>query len=186
MKHDQIVRILVVCFAFSTLALPALGQRTVRTPAHGVPGTLDPKTGVFTAFAPAVAQDAETAGLTATTFTGKLVLNIAITISSALPTTDTISCEGNATVVDNAVGGGNFLFETGAINATRTGSTATCTVTIPYSWPLVTASSDMMTLTYTVTSNPAVSPWRNSSQGLGTFKIPASGTTTTLAVKSTI
>ena len=188
MKNNLLSHLLVICFAFSTLALPVYGQAARPIASSGVAGTLDPKTGIFTAFLPSVAQDPQDTSFTATTYNGKLVFNFTITVASSLPSTAMISCDASARVLDNPSGGGNFLSESGAVTATRNGSTATCAITIPYSWPLVTGSTDMMTLSYFISAFGGTlgSSSRSSSQGIGTFKIPSPGVTSTFAVKSTI
>ena len=189
MKKNLLSHLLVICVVISTFGLSVWGQTARPTAATGVAGTLDPKTGIFTAFLPSVAQDPQDSSFAATTYNGKLVFNITITLATSFPTTTSIICDTSARVFDNPAGGGNFLSEGGGVIATRSGSTATCTVTIPYSWPLVTGSADMMTLSYTVgTFGPLASgpTTRNSSQGIGTFKIPAPGMTSTFTVKSTL
>jgi hypothetical protein len=45
-----------------------------------------------------------------------------------------------------SLGVGANLQEAAGIVAIRSGSKATCTVTIPYSWPLTSASHDKVTL----------------------------------------
>jgi len=153
---------------------------------HKIPGTFDPKTSLFAPTPAVMATDASAAA--AVTFGGKLVFNFTITVTSAIPTTDVISCTASASVLD--LGAGILILEEAAVKATRTATTATCSVTIPYSWSLVTATTDKMSLTYVIngtgTSATTVLPSRLSSQGLGSFAIPANGTTSTFTVKATI
>lgn len=189
MTNNPLSHLLVICVAVSTLGLSVWGQTARPTAATGVAGTLDAKTGIFTAFLPSVAQDPTDASFAATTYHGKLVFNITITLATNIPTTTSVVCDTSARVLDDPSGGGNFLTEGGGVIATRSGSTATCTIVIPYSWPLVTGSTDMMTLSYSVgTFGPLATSTttRNSSQGIGTFKIPAPGVTSTFTVKATI
>ena len=189
MKSNLLSHLLTVCAMVCTLGLSVWGQTSRPTAASGVAGTLDPKTGIFTAFLPAVAQDPAESSFAATTYNGKLIVNITITLATNFPTTSSIICDVSTRVFDNPAGGGNFLSEGGGVTATRSGSTGTCTIAIPYSWPLVTGSADTMTLSYTVGTFGPLSPGpttRNSSQGIGTFKIPSPGTTSTFTVKSTI
>jgi hypothetical protein len=89
----------------------------------------------------------------------------------------------------SAPGKDHTFNESATVGATRTGSTVTCTVTIPYSWPLLTPNSDMITIAYALSS-----PVTPASQGAGvllirlgsgtvaTIKVPANGTTTTESV----
>jgi len=106
-----------------------------------------------------------------------------------VPTTDTITCRANASILDTPVTVGILTItqESGAVTATRSGSKATCTIPITYSWTLVNGPTDQMSLSYGISFGPGVaapSPLlsRNSGQGLGNFAIPANGTTTNLAV----
>jgi len=126
----------------------------------------------------------------ATTVTGKLVFTATITVSSTIPAADVISCGAQATVLDT--GSGNSIFETAAVAATRSGSTATCSVTIPYSWNLVTPTADFASLSFSVNvpatpaTPAALLPNRVSSQTLGRIPVPPNGTTTTQTLKVTI
>jgi hypothetical protein len=69
-----------------------------------------------------------------------------------------------------------------------TGTTVTCSVTIPYSWKLASGGTDTINLGYSVVSlaDPttplAEFPRRASTQRLGSIPVPVSGTTTTRAV----
>jgi hypothetical protein len=172
--------LLVVAFAAN-----AFGQQP-NAPARRIPGTLDPETKIFTPTRATLASDAIAPATTI--FGGKLVFNFTITVTSALPATDTISCTASADVVD--AGAGIVILEQASTKATRTATTATCAVTIPYSWGLATASTDRMSLTYVIngsgTTAATALPSRLSSQGLGNFAIPANGTTSTFTVKATI
>jgi len=157
---------------------------------HGIRGYLDPQTGAFhTLPHPELQEDA--APIATTTFTGKIVVNFTITIDSAIASTNKIGCQVDAALED--AGTVNFIAESAASAVTRgTATTVACSVTIPYSWKLATASTDMITLTYTITSPVEVGtvaaefPLRVSSQSLPTIKVPSSGTTTTETVTATI
>jgi hypothetical protein len=76
--------------------------------------------------------------------------------------------------------------ESGSVKATISGSTAKCTVTIPYSWPLKSASSDMISMSYAVEASGTSLATRTSSQSLPSIKVPPNGTTTTETIASTI
>ena len=126
----------------------------------------------------------------ASTVTGKLVFTTTITLSSTFPAADVIACSAQALVLDT--GSGNDIIESTEVAATKSGSTATCTVTIPYSWNLLTPTADFVNLTFSVRvpATPATAaatlPNRTNTQTLGRIPIPASGTTTTETVKVTI
>jgi len=175
-------RHLLALLFVSLVSLSTLAQ----TSTAKIAGTFDPTTKLFTPTPAVVASDASTAA--AVTFGGKLVFNFTITVTSAIPTADVISCTASADVLD--AGAGNIILEQATVKATRTATAATCTVTIPYSWSLVTGPADKMSLTYIIngtgTTVATALPSRLSSQGLGSFAIPANGTTSTFTVKATI
>lgn len=165
MKPNRIARIFVTCVAFSLLAMPVSAKSKQK---------LTP----------------EELAAVATTVTGKLVYTATITLSSTFPAADVISCTGDAILLD--LGSGSEIIETASVAATRSGTTATCTATIPYSWSLVTPTTDMVSVNFNINvpatpSTPAaLLPNRVSSRGLGSIKVPANGTTTTFTVKATI
>ena len=111
---------------------------------NGIRGYLDPRTGIFHSIPLPDLQEADVPP--PATFGGKFVFNFTITVSSTLASTAKILCEASASTEDAATL--NFITETASVTATRSGSTATCTVTIPYSWNLTSSSSDKVSLTY--------------------------------------
>jgi hypothetical protein len=128
-----------------------------------------------------------------TTFGGTFVFKITITVKSTNLGTDTIACAAGVDLIDQnpttfAING---TWEEGAaVAATRSGSTATCTVTIPYSWSLAFGSTDTVNLDYGIevpgsTANPPL-PSRLNSHSLASMHVPANGTTTTVTVAATI
>jgi len=152
---------------------------------QGILGYLDPRTGVFRTLAPAV-DTADAAPVTPTT--GKFVFNFTITVAATIAATAKIACSANASTVDLATG--NFVTEEAVVLATRSGTTATCTVNIPYSWNLGSAATDKVALTYSLQAPAAATaatafPVRLSSQSIATIAVPASGTTTTETVTAT-
>jgi hypothetical protein len=81
--------------------------------------------------------------------------------------------------------------EEASVIATRSGSTATCTVNIPYSWGLANASTDLVGLDYVIIAlNPTAGsigqPGRDHTHILADIKVPTNGTTTTINVAATI
>lgn len=174
------------CFLGMNLSL--WGQNAAAV--HGIRGYLDPQTGAFHTLPHPELQD-DAAAVATTTFTGKIVVNFTITIDSTIASTNKIGCQVEASLED--AGTANFISESAATAVTRgTATTVACSVSIPYSWKLATASTDMIGLTYTITSPveaataAAEFPLRISSQSLPTIKVPSSGTTTTEAVAATI
>ena len=182
--HRHLLALLFVSLAsISTLAQTS---SAIQTPGRAIPGTFDPKTSLFTPTPAVMASDVKAPA--ATVFGGKLVFNFTITVASTLAATDVITCSADADVLD--LGAGVPLIEEATVKATRSGTTATCAVTIPYSWSLATASTDKMSLSYVISGMGATAatalPSRLSSQGLGSFAIPANGTTSTYTIKATI
>lgn len=160
---------------------------------HGIPGYLNPKTGAFhPAPQPSAIDPTDAAAaVTLTTFTGKIVVNFTITVNSTIASANKIACSVNAFLSD--VGSANTITEGAANAVTRgTATTVACSVSIPYSWKLATASTDTVSLAWSITSPVEVAtpageyPLRTSSQSLGSIKVPSSGTTTTMAVAATI
>lgn len=153
---------------------------------NGIRGYLDPHTGIFHSMPHPDLPEADVPP--PTTFGGKFVFNFTITVSSTLASTAKIFCQASATTED--VAALNFIAETASVTATRSGSTATCTVTIPYSWNLTSSSSDKVSLTYSiiagVSSTTVPVATRTSEQSLKTISVPANGATTTEAIAATI
>jgi len=177
---------LVACFLAAGSA-SLWGQDAAASP--GVPGYLNPRTGIFHSIGRPVPQDSEP--LATTTYTGTIVVNFTITVSSAIPATDQIGCVAGASVFDTAALNG--LVDIAGTAVTRgTGTTVTCSVTLPYSWKLASGSTDSVILGYSITSpvdfsTPAGEwPHRAGSRSIGSIKVPVSGTTTTETVKARI
>jgi hypothetical protein len=157
---------------------------------HGIRGYLDPQTGAFHTMPHPDLQDGAEPPAT-TTFTGKIVVTFTITVSSTIASTTKIGCALDADVED--LGTGNFISESAASAVVRgSGTTVTCKTTIPYSWNLATQSTDMVNMSYSLTSPVAIAtaagefPLRSSSQSIPAIKVPASGTTTTIAIAATM
>lgn len=118
--------------------------------------------------------------------TGKFVYNFTISVKSTIPASQVIECLGSASVFDTS---GRTMEESAGVAATRGASTAACTVTIPYSWPLAGAGTDMVNLSFTINtpvSGPSGLPNRLSTQGFATIHVPPSGSTTTETISATI
>ena len=151
-----------------------------------IPGYLDARGG-FHVYPPALEENAEPDAVT--TFAGTIVVNFTITVTSTIPTTDKISCLVNATVFDTA--STNSILETAAVAATRSGSSATGKVSIPYSWALSSATSDQVQLSYEISAPGLLTasnglPLRTSTQNFAHIAVPKTGTTTTETVVATI
>jgi hypothetical protein len=108
-------------------------------------------------------------------------VNFKITIDSNIPTSDTISCGVQATLFETATQ--HVFDESAAVAATRSGSSATCTTTIPYSWLLTAPSQDMVTISFSLgvpaAANQPNLPNRASNQTIAIIAVPVNGVTTT-------
>jgi hypothetical protein len=116
-----------------------------------------------------------------TTYTGTFVFNFTITVKANIASTAKIQCTATAIVTDGTTSF-NEIIESDTVQATRTGSTATCSPTIPYSWNLSSGSSDKVQLGWTLSapSGSATFPQRVSEQtSFASISVPTSGSTTT-------
>lgn len=184
MHYARIPILALLCAVVLGLAIPAGGQEQQITNAgRGIFGYLDPRTGAFHPAIPQVLTNTvELASVTPTT--GKFVFNFTISVQSSLASTVGIECGASAETLD--VTTQHTVLEEAAVAATRTGSTAKCTVTIPYSWVLSTPTTDMVTLSYILsapTAAPAL-PSRTSTQTIAVIKVPLTGATTTETVSA--
>jgi hypothetical protein len=121
----------MVSHALLSSALLMAGSAWAASPQKGVPGFLDPKTGVFTAQATVPGAQGVNPDANAI-YNGTLSVKINITLKSGFPVDSQLTCTQTASVFDAA---GTYTASK-TVRATRTGSTATCTVPIYYSWLL--------------------------------------------------
>jgi hypothetical protein len=185
----RIAKSILVCVCLLGLAQPVWSQKPNETakPTPGILGYLDPKTGAFRPLVQNPVEDEEVEPALAPT-TGTFVFNFTITIASKNLGGDTILCTVDTSTFDAAA----LLTasESASVKATVTGSTAKCTVTIPYSWPLKSATTDTVSLDYSVSAvastTTSAEPVRISGQNLPTIKVPKTGATTTQTIASTI
>jgi hypothetical protein len=178
---------IVFMFLASMLGLvaPGASQSGGWGTGSGIPGYLDPRTGEFHVkpAPPAVGPQSIFPNVATT---GTLIYKFTITISSTdITTAEQIACMSTNDVFDSS---GRTFDEQKTVAATRTGSTATCTITVPYSWALSSASTDMISqdVNVTVPYSAITLPLRLSDQTLASIKVPASGTKTTTNVAFTI
>lgn len=173
-------RIIVAGLCLLALSMTAWGQnRSV----PGIPGYLDARTGTFRPMAQTI--ESEDLGPVNPT-TGKVVITLTVTLQSTFPTGEVYSCGANLTTFDTS-SGLSFL-ETDLITATKSGNTLTCTITVPYSWALVSPSTDMMMVGYTVnaTNGTSALPLRTADHGVANIRVPPNGTTTTYTLATLI
>lgn len=184
MHKKSLLTTLFVCLLPASAAFAQ--SATSMRPTPGIPGYLDARGG-FHVYPPAIEEDAQVDALT--TFAGTIVVNFTITVTSSIPTTDKISCLVSAAVFDTA--STNSIEETAAVAATRSGSTATCKVSIPYSWGLTSATTDQVALSYIISAPGLLTasnglPLRTSTQSFAHIPVPKNGATTTETVAATI
>jgi hypothetical protein len=180
----RISAVILAC-ALCCLTLPLFGQQGPGSLARSVYGRMDPRIGEPPSFRD-TPEDAEVLP-PLTTYTGKFVVNFTITISSSVPTSDTIACDVDLIVIDAS----GDITDDLSVSATRNGSTATCTVTIPYSWA-ITSTSDAVYVAYDVSAPPqpllstSTFPRRYSAHPIAKITVPANGATTTYNITPTI
>ena len=191
MNRTRISMTILGCICFAALTQTIWGQVGDQSPRavprHLTAGTTNPR--------PMVVEDnLDLALASLTTFGGTFTFKITITIKSTNLGSDTIACGATASVGDfsttTGVNSGSYV-EEAVVAATRSGSKATCTVTIPYSWGLVNGSTDLVGLSYSIELfNPTVGsgslPSRINDHSLPNMHVPANGTTTTINAAATI
>lgn len=155
-----------------------------------IPAARDPASGVV---APLEALQTPAAGVTPTASvirTGTVVVNITVTIHSALPATLRPMCFAKIGH-QAATTAWAFYDQTDGVLATRSGNTATCTVRLPFTWADVTLANQIQ-LQAEVTSNldrlatTAQPLARGSTIYLPNVAFPAEGGTRTVSVSTTL
>ena len=140
--------------------------------APSIIGFLDPQTGVIKPLMTTTASPEVAAA--SVLVTGELKITGTITIvSPSITTTIPVTCGVTALVSPD---GNGPITESATIIATRSGATATCTVLVPYEWPLQTPATDKVFLSVSVSALSTNS--RVHTRQLATFVVPANGTTT--------
>jgi len=183
----KLLTLLLLSACFLGINATLWGQDAI--PPNGIRGYLDPRTRVFHSIPHPDTLDEAAPPPAKTIFTGSIVVNFTVTVSSAIASTVPIGCVAGASLIDT--GATNIIEDIAGTAVTRgTGTTVVCSVTIPYSWGLASAATDMVNVSYSVLSPAGFStpagefPSREHSTPLAKFKVPASGTTTTLTVKA--
>ena len=181
MKTARFLLIAMCCL----IAAPAVWGQAANSPAKsGILGFLDPQTRAFRPVPPAVEDDSGV--FSATTFTGTVTVTITITVKTTQLTNFT--CTESISVLDGTTSP-VFYIESDTVTATGSGTTRTCSLSIPYSWSLTTQSSDNISTSYTVTGTTGTSglPQRFAERSpLDTRKVPANGATTALTAAVTL
>jgi len=178
----KLSNIVVLCACVLGMSAALVGQNS--SVSHGIRGYLDPKTGAFHPIPVVEDSDAEAAPAVVT-YGGKFVFKFTITVAATISATAKIACSADASVTDINGASYNFFDETASALATRSGTTATCTVNIPYSWKLASGSTDMVSLSYVISAPSEISvatdayPNRLSTASITSIKVPLNGATTT-------
>jgi hypothetical protein len=166
-----------VCLLAGTQAL--WGQNIVGT--RGLRKYYDPQARVLIALP--MEDNAAAEPPVVTTFTGTLVFNFTITLKANITSTAKIQCTATASLLDASTA--NEIVEQDTVLATRSGTTATCSPTINYSWNLGSGSTDKISLGWIISapseaSTSSALPSRVSEQlNFASIPVPVTGTTTT-------
>ena len=181
----KFMKTLIAAAGFLALAAGSFAQTAASQESAPTFGYMDAKTGMFHTLSRPL-PSAETPAVTPTT--GKIVFNVTITISSALPASAVITCLATGGVADAATG---EFSNVAAVTAKKTGTTATCTVSVPYSWDLATPAKDIVEFDLSVeatsgTLGSATFYEEAFTAPAITIKVPANGATTTETIATTI
>jgi hypothetical protein len=179
-----------------SLCLMALSQlvwsQNASTRSRGIPGYLDPSTGMFTAKAqPAEVGDVEPP-VALTEYYGKWTVTLTIQVSTTPASGDIIGCEADLEV--SAAPYGYSEGASGVSSAVKNG-VATCTLAMPYAWYISTpVTDDSVFVSYTISLNHVFTqgslsesrPDRTTSHTIGSFAMPAPGAQTTTTASARI
>jgi hypothetical protein len=172
--------------AFGCLLALVTSAFTQNTQTRRTFGYVDSRTGIFHPLNRTPLSEEAAASITPTT--GTFVFNVTITVSSALPTNAVITCGVGGGVDDLLTG--DFSNDV-QITAKRSGSTATCTVNVPYSWDLGEPTKDTVEMDLTVEATAGTSGSTGFYDEIFiapaiTMAVPKTGTTTTKDITTTI
>ena len=184
----RITKLLLICLC-CVLDAPAVWGQAANAPARpGILGYLDPHTGAFRPLPSADEAAALEPPPPLTTFGGTITVTLTITLKTTVLTNITCSAEVSVSDAITTVNP-RFIGETDTVAATGTGTSRTCVLRIPYSWALVSQSSDMMSTSYIVYGATGTTglPQRTSQLSpLDNRKVPINGTVTALTANVTL
>jgi hypothetical protein len=139
---------LLVAIALGTLGGSVAAHAQAPTTSHNRKtfGFQDSRTGVFHPLGHSEDLQAEVAAVT-TTYSGTIEVTVTATLKTALPKGDAVAC--NVDAIATSVNETNPLLDvtyddSATAIATVAGSTATCKVSIPFSWLLLTPSATVI------------------------------------------
>lgn len=152
-------------------------------------GYLNPATGNFKPYAPALPAGARSA--TVGVNTGTISVAMSLTNKSGVATTSTLQCSVQLSVVDTTTG--SYESTSYSALATVTPSSVTCTVNTPYS-VVVEPSTTRLTASLSITRLFQTSPVTSINEynyvsiyeNLPSMALPANGSTTNLTYQSVI
>lgn len=189
MKISKLWLICISCFLTAMAAYGQSGsaQTSPDQTGPGILGRFNPHTRTFHPLPQASDSAIEPPALTP--FTGTINLTITITVKSAGITNP--KCAAFVSIEDGALLGNlRSLSELDFVAATGTGTTRTCTLSVPYSWGLATQSSDVIQTSYEVGNTLVLTPTPPARTSLlvpvDSRKVPANGTVTTLTANVTL
>jgi hypothetical protein len=192
-KRNVFLALVVVLFlASAPLGFAQFGTQVLAP--HRTLGYYNSDTGLFEPLRSAT-QDLSEAAVTPTT--GTLVYKFTVTLKSPLPKNALVICSAGGAVIETSYSANEQGF---GIATLESGDTYICSVSMPYSWQLHTASTDKIVLSYKAETYEAIqvtaangtgttvmsTAGRASSQTIAEIPVPANGATTTEAVSVTL
>jgi hypothetical protein len=115
---------------------------------------------------------------------GEFSITLLTTITSVVATSTPIQCSVTASVSGSSATVFDSITEVGSVAATRSGSTATCHILMPYRWTLFD-TGDIVRLSYAVTAVTGENG-RSSESSFETIAVPANNATTTYVIDARI
>jgi hypothetical protein len=117
--------------------------------------------------------------------TGTVTADLTIHLITPLPAGDSVICNLTISTTDNPVGTPQYatLFSDSqsGVQATVSGSIATCKMNLPYEWTLSEPGSDLLAVTYSVTFFD-IAPVRAATHPFPVIAMPANDAVTHLSV----
>lgn len=114
---------------------------------HGIPGYLNPKTGMFTTRAQSEHSNAVPAlSGTGTYYYGEFVISLLVFVGDAFPANTVYACSGAVTAYD---GSGSYTETAAGTASAPSGGWTTCTLNMQYYWQLSTPADDYISVSFT-------------------------------------
>ena len=184
-----------VCLvALTQLAWSQSGNWGVKAHQPGVPGYMNPKTGVFTARAQTSPRPSP--DTTYNIWKGEYQITFSITVKTTTQSGDLVLCSAYVSTDDydtstDATGTGGW--DEDAFSTVTPTGTASCVVTIPYEWVLIYPTTDTVYISYeigllrgyTFGSTTTVEEYRYSDHTYtNDAALPANGATTAITISN--